>query len=329
MPRDNRVVTIDEVWASSVNAEATLAVRPGENALVFEDGYEEPYSQNSGSKMTRAQLNYFLRLVTAAVVEFNQYGCLTEWDAAIAYNANARVIGSDGTEYKAAQASTGADPVGDDGTNWTRMITPAATVPEANTTRQGTVQYATAGEAGAGTRTDRVASLANIASMIAAAVTGRLLPATQGTAGQVVGHDGTYVDLPTVVFPAATTTARGGVELATQAEAVAGTSNTVVPTVQRTSQLVDARIPATQRLPAANGAAGTFLAGDKTFQAPPTASQTAAGVVEYATAAEVEGANTDRAVTPSVMPIRKVQTYTATQNIAAVGVAGTLHLKAQ
>lgn len=405
MPRDSRVTGAGEswrgeVWASSTQAEADVDARTGEATLVFEDGYEETYSQNAGAKPTRRQTNWMYRLLTALTKEINEGGAMLEWDSSIDYTAAAHVVGTDGHAYRAVQASTNQDPVADtSNTHWRRLVPDAAAVPEANTTRHGTVRYATTAEAGAGTRTDRVGSLANITSMINAAVSGRLLPTTDGSAGQFLGHDGTYRDLPagtgpattaalgTVryataaqvgagtatdrvgsianitsmisaavsgrllpttdgsvgeflahdgvyrtppppVLPLSTEVSTGVVRRATQAEAQGGTDNTAVLTSARASQLVDARIPPNQRLPA-TGAAGQFLRHDGTYGVLPTATATAAGLTEYATTAEVESSSAVRSMTPSVLPIKKVVTYTATQDVTAANVAGTLHLKAE
>lgn len=330
MARDQYVKTVDEIWASSSNANANLNVREGETALVFEDGWEETYGAAGGAKSTRSQFNYFNRLTSAMAKEINENGCLLEWDATIAYTTRARVIGSNGVEYKAVQASTGEDPVADSSnTNWTRMIPVPPAMTNASESQFGVVRYATSAEVNAGTSPDRVGSIANISSMINAVVSGRLLPATHGTSGQFLRHDGTYADLPSSNLPDASTTTKGVVELATQAEAQAGNSSNVVPTVERVTQQVNTMIPMSQRLPAADGTSGQFLGHEGDYLDLPVASTTQQGVATLATAAQVEGGQANRVVTGSVLPIRKVVTYTPTQDVVAVNVAGTLHLKTE
>ena len=73
-----------------------------------------------------------------------------------------------------------------------------------------------------------------------------------------------------------------------------------------------------------SGGGGGFSGGGTTSPA----SKTAAGISEYATAAEVQSGVSNRTVTPDVLPVRRIVQYASTETIAAVNSDWVLHLKA-
>ena len=255
MPRNQFVKAITQIWASSPQAEANLNVRTGETPITFTDGYEETYAEYDGAKKTREQENYFNRLSTAMADETNRKGKLLDWDATSSYDHTAYVTGSDGIPYISVQDSTNVDPTTDsDNSHWTRLVPVATAVPQATETVSGTVERASNSEADAGTDDTRYMTPADTrrvadARVGALAPASRLLPATDGTAGQFLGHDGEYADIPATA----------------------------------------------------------------------DASTTVKGITENATTAEVQSGESDKSVTPSEMPIRRVYTYTATQTVPTTG----------
>ena len=255
MARNDNVKTIAQIWASSPQAEANLNVRQGESPIVFTDGYEETYAENDGQKKTREQENWFNRLLTSIAVEINTRGVGLEWDSTIGYVHPALIIGSDAVVYLSVQDSTNVDPTTDsDNSHWTRLVPVAVAVPQATESVSGTVERASNSEADTGTDDTRYMTPADTrrvadARVGALAPASRLLPATDGTAGQFLGHDGEYANLP----------------------------------------------------------------------AQPDASATVKGITEYATTAEVQSGESDKSVTPSELPIRRVYTYTSTQTVPTTG----------
>ena len=75
----------NDIFASSPQANANLLPRPGDQALVYRDGFEEPYGLNGGAKMTRENLNYLIRVGDAAAQVLRDFGLLLSWDSAVAY----------------------------------------------------------------------------------------------------------------------------------------------------------------------------------------------------------------------------------------------------
>ena len=331
MARDSDVVAITMKWASSPSADANLNVRPGEAVLVFEDGYEEHYSLNDGSKPTRAQFNYFFRALTGFIREGNTKGILLDWDASIAYTHTAYVTGSNGIPYMSVQGSTNVDPTTDaDSSHWTRLVPVQVATPSASESTSGVVRYGTDSDQQTGTATNRVLSIKRIVDLINRLIpSSRLLPSNDGASGTFLGHDKTFRTLPTATD--ATDSVKGVVELSDQSQADTGTDTATAMTPALVKRVADARaaaatVPPSRQLPAANGASGTFLGHDKTFRALPSASTAIAGVSELAIEQEVTDGVTNRVVTPSVLPIRQLITYTSGSTPTAANKANTLHL---
>jgi hypothetical protein len=65
--------------------------------------------------------NWWQNQTDQALEEIEQLGVQT-WSAFTAYRQNALALGSNGTQYKAVQATTGDDPTADDGTNWIPIL---------------------------------------------------------------------------------------------------------------------------------------------------------------------------------------------------------------
>ena len=257
MARDDYIQSVNTtgIWASSNDADANLNVRPGEPDLVFEDGYEENYSEVGGANPTRSQHNYLFRIGTAVADFINRRGVGQTWRSSQAYDAGADIVGSDGNEYKAVQASTGVDPVSDsDSSHWVRRVPDAVVVPSATMQVSGTVQIATQAQADAGTNAD-VAMPPDLTRRVADA-------------------------RARLAAPDATNTVKGIIEIASDAEATAGTleDKSINP-----KQLSDAT---------------------------PDASTTQAGLAQFATDSDVQSAIANRVVTASGLPIHKVTVFT-------------------
>ena len=330
MARDADILSIVAIWASSQNADKNLDVRPGEAPLVFADGYEEPYSQNDGSKPTRAQMNQFVNWITKLAAELNK-GTYPQWAAAATYVHPTWCIGSNGTPYLSVQASTNVDPTTDtDNSHWVKFVPDAVVIPNASESVFGTVRLGTDDDQQTGTATDRVLSIKRIVDLISRLIpSSRLLPSNNGASGTFLGHDKTFRTLPTATD--ATDSVKGVVELSDQSQADTGTDTATAMTPALVKRVADARaaaatVPPSRQLPAANGASGTFLGHDKTFRALPTASTVIAGVSELAIEQEVTDGVTNRVVTPSVLPIRQIITYASGSTPTAANKANTIHL---
>lgn len=112
MARDNNGI-ITSVFASSGDTQSPEAA-----GLTTAEGWPVQYSQPGGPKPQRTVFNFLYRALFALGVDVNKMGACLDWNASIAYNQYARVNGSDGVLYRAVQANTGNNPVGDDGTYW-------------------------------------------------------------------------------------------------------------------------------------------------------------------------------------------------------------------
>ena len=330
MARDEYIQSVNTtgIFASSNDADANLNVRPGEPALVFEDGYEETYSEGDGAKPTRAQHNYLFRIGTAVADLANRLGLSQPWRATQAYDANAFVRGSDGKYYAAVQASTGVDPTTDsDSSHWLIVNPDVVATPSATTSQAGTVRLATDSEVTSSSATDVVASLANIVSIINRLIPGsRLLPPNDGATDTFLAGDKTFRTLPTAA--AATEAVAGVLRLATSAEASNASDVDAAMPPDLVRSVADAR--ALLRAPdATNARKGIIEIADDTEatagtledkainpkqlnDATPDASTTAEGLVQLATTTDIESATANRAVTPNVMPLHKITTFTGT-----------------
>lgn len=192
------------------------------------------------------------------------------------------------------------------GTDTTRAVTPASLASKlASTTALGLVEEATSGEINTGTAAggtgarlymnpDQMSSAADLGAYVATNDKVWALDASTGQMGWVAAS---------AVGPAATGTAPGTVELATNAETQAGTdsSRAVTPAGLASLTATTTRDGLVELATNAEVQAGT----DTTRAVTPaslaslTASTTRAGLVELATAAEtLAGTDTTRAVTP-------------------------------
>lgn len=192
------------------------------------------------------------------------------------------------------------------GTDATRAVTPASLASKlASTTALGLVEEATAGEINASTATggtgarlymnpDRMSSAADLGTYVATNDKVWALDDSTGQMGWVAASS---------VAPAATATASGAVELATNAETQAGTDATraVTPAGLASLTATTTRDGIVELATNAEVQAGT----DTTRAVTPaalaslTATATRAGLVELATVAEtLAGTDTTRAVTP-------------------------------
>lgn len=103
MATRNSIGIFDGVWAQS-----------GERTEfgAFGTGWDVDYSNKaSGKKPERRVFNDNFAKTTAVCVDVNLNGATLPWDAAITYNDDARVTGSDGNLYKALSPQAGNDPV--------------------------------------------------------------------------------------------------------------------------------------------------------------------------------------------------------------------------
>ena len=119
MPRDTDALKIRK-WAANATVVDGDVIEP-ENAmppLDRADGWPDEYSQRGGQTPRRAIFNQLFRELSALAVELNEHGLL-EWNATVAYQHPAVVIGSNAMLYVSIQNSTGVDPVGDsDNSHW-------------------------------------------------------------------------------------------------------------------------------------------------------------------------------------------------------------------
>ena len=181
MTRDADALLITATWASGGDVEM-----PSGDGITFTVGWPAAFSQAGGPTPKREHFNWLLRAISAFIVEVNAHGGILAWNAGLAYDHPAIVMGSNDVVYRSKQDSTGVDPTSDnDESHWE----PFGQAPDATTSARGLVELATETEAAAGTRTDRAVTPAGLARRT----------------------------------PNAGTGARGLVELATNAEATAGT----------------------------------------------------------------------------------------------------------
>ena len=331
MPRADSVVTQPAgAFASSPQANRSLRGRPGEDDLVWDDGYEEPSGQPDGPPPTREQANKIWYHSTGLVDE-SKKGTILDWDSRLTYSIRARVVGSDNNGYRAIQASTNVDPTTDtDNSHWERTVPPAVTVPVASESVAGVIQLGDADDQQTGTSETKGLSIKRIADMIRRLVPlSRLLPTGNGTVGQFLAHDKTFRDLPTATD--ATDSVRGIVELSDESQADTGTDTATAMTPALVRRVADARatanaVASNRLLPATAGTTSQWLRGDATYQLLPAATANAAGITEYADSTETADGVTNRAVTPSELPFRNKITYSRGSTPTAANKTDTVHL---
>lgn len=108
----------DNIWAENKPNECTEP-NQGQYPFTENDGWGMPFSEAGGSPPERTLMNRNFNKIGALAYDVNRFGSNLPWEATIAYELGALVIGSDNKTYRAVQASTGQDPVNDKrGTYW-------------------------------------------------------------------------------------------------------------------------------------------------------------------------------------------------------------------
>ena len=108
----------DNIWAENKPDQRTEPDK-GQYPFTENDGWGTPFSEAGGNPVERTTMNRNFNKIGALAYDVNRFGSNLPWEATIAYEIGALVIGSDNKTYRAAQASTGQDPVKDaSGTYW-------------------------------------------------------------------------------------------------------------------------------------------------------------------------------------------------------------------
>ena len=153
MPRDADALLAVAKWAANGDV-----ATPEEAGLVRTTGWPATYSATGGPRPQRELFNQMFRELYGWASEVNHHGALC-WDASVAYPSGAFTYGSDARVYRAVAATTGDDPVDDDGSNWRPLVEEVgSTTRNASAERLGVVELATRGQARAGARDDLAVS---------------------------------------------------------------------------------------------------------------------------------------------------------------------------
>ena len=221
MARDSDALRIRK-WAASGRV-----ATPESQGLVRSEGWPDSYSEAMGDVPKLEVFNQILREITAALVEINQHGLLI-WDASITYEHSAFVVGSDGRIYASVSADVATasqDPTTDAArTYWKPLLM------QASTEARGIVELATNEEVATGTDTERAVTPAG--ARAAGDARYALIGHDHDDRYSLLNHNHDADYLPVGYSPpAASTEARGIVELATTTETTTGTDTerTITP----------------------------------------------------------------------------------------------------
>ena len=260
MPIDDDAVGIVK-WGTG--AGASNFNTPADVGFAEADGWPLAYgTPGSGSEPQREVFNWQWRRMTALAVELLTHGGGLPWDSRISYLHPASVMGSDGMLYQSVQDSTNQDPTTDaSDTHWqqvgitlsdadiktayernadTNALTDAllallqGAAPLASPAFTGAV---TVPDQTAGTNNGRAANTRFVAAALAALVASA--PSTLDTLNELAAALGDDAN-----FAATVTTQLGlkadatDVQIATKAQAEAGTNNSTVMTPLRTLQSI-------------------------------------------------------------------------------------------
>ena len=252
MARDSDALRIRK-WAASGRV-----ATPESQGLVRSEGWPDSYSTAMGDVPKFEVFNQIVREITAALVEINEHGLLI-WDTSITYEHPAFVVGSDSRIYASVSADVATasqDPTTDSARIYWKPL-----LMQASTEVRGIVELATNDETTTGTDTQRAVTPAG--ARAAGDARYARIGHNHDDRYSLLSHNHNSDYLPIGYSPpAATTTQRGIVELATTTETATGTDTerTVTPAGLQAALDLVTSMPGPQGDPGPRGPTG--LKGD-------------------------------------------------------------------